>query len=108
MVGRRIDGSPERSRAVHSQSRRQAIAKTTNIRAFLQTVSCSDDDRRSTHNPAQGAERARIPDGLQKRRDVVGIAWSAGADAGIHRGDEGPQPDEVHHAAYISGDPERV
>src|SRR5229473_7901195 len=59
MVGRRIDRSPERSRAVHSQSRRQATAKTTNIRAFLQTVSCSDDDRRSTHNPAQGAERAR-------------------------------------------------
>src|SRR5258708_415213 len=59
---------------------------------LFQAVSCSDDGGRSTRDPAQDAEVARRPNDPRKRRDAGGIAWNAGANAGVHRRDEEPRP----------------
>src|SRR5260370_35778207 len=99
----RTDQPLERGRKGHPQARRQAPAKTSEISARFQTVSCSDDDRRSTHNPAQGANPSRTPDGPREGRDAGGIAWGPGADAGVHRRDEGTRPQQIQHAAPFLG-----
>src|SRR5712664_3063410 len=103
MVGRGIDRTPERSRAVHRRTGLQVAAEAAESTALLQAISCSDVDRRNTIDPAQGTERRRATDGQRKGRDAGGIAGSAGAHAGVYRGDAGPRPQQVQQMRGIAG-----
>src|SRR5260370_13584288 len=92
LVSWRIDRPPERDREDNPRPNQQAPARTPESGALFQTVSRSDDNRRSTRDPAQGADTACHPDDPREGRDAGGIAWRSRADTGVNSTNEWPRP----------------
>ena len=87
----------ECDREGHPEPGRKALGKTTGTRALFQAVSCSDDVRGSTRQPAQTTGHARTQGGPQKEemlaaelrgvreRTLAFIEKTRGGDLSKHR-----------------------